>query len=255
MISNGGTRKTIHAIINTYRNFEAEWSTNCCGETMYRTMEKAGYKDWTVTKHGLWHNERGISWDPQRLDVGDLRMPSVSVAVGYVSFRSLAKNMRRMPEGDDALDLTRMVRYCVQNSEEGWRYPNDYEELLDLLGGPAKAREPNADGAVFRRWENRKAPPPTPRPMPPPAGVELVKSLTQAIRRTSGPSTKLIAEERSRTVPPAQGSLLQRTTGREAQKTSTEVTVDEDALASFAPCEIIGIPYQRGTVSLPGIAT
>ncbi|KAJ4335679.1 hypothetical protein N0V87_005937 [Didymella glomerata] len=138
MVSNGGTRKTIHAMINTFRNFEAEWSTNCCGETMYRTMHKAGFTDWTITKHDLWHDSQRSAWDANRLDVGKLRTVSVSGAAGNVSFRSLARNVRMMPEGDDALDLTGMVRYCVQNAEDGWMYPKDYEELLDLLGGPAK---------------------------------------------------------------------------------------------------------------------
>ena len=43
-----------------------------------------------------------------------------------------------MPEGDNALDLTRVVRYCIQNAEDRWEYPRDYEDLLNLLGGPTE---------------------------------------------------------------------------------------------------------------------
>jgi hypothetical protein len=247
MVSNGGTRKTIHAMINTFRNFEAEWSTNCCGETMYRTMHKAGFTDWTITKHDLWHDSQRSAWDANRLDVGKLRTVSVSGAAGNVSFRSLARNVRMMPEGDDALDLTGMVRYCVQNAEDGWMYPKDYEELLDLLGGPAKVRDPNTDGAVFRRWEDRKAPPPTPRPAPPPASVGMVSSLTQVRRRTSGPR-KSIAEGRSQTISPGQSPLLQRVTAREERATA-KIAVEEEDMGSVASHSGTGTPYQRGLVS------
>ncbi|KAF3041856.1 hypothetical protein E8E12_000529 [Didymella heteroderae] len=246
MVSNGGARKTIHAIINSYRNFEAEWSANCCGETMYKTMNKAGYTDWTITKHDLWHNSRNRFWNADGLDVGELRTASVAVAAGTVSFRSLAKNVRMMPEGDDALDLTRMVRYCVQNAEDGWRYPTDYEELLELLGGPAEVQEPNTDGAVFRRWENRKAPPPTPRLTPPPAGVELIKSLKQARRRLGDPNAKSSADARLRTVSPGPDTLLQRVAAREQERTTAETAFDEEAMRSFATHGGSGMPYRRG---------
>lgn len=85
---------------------------------MYRTMGKAGYTDWTITKHDLWHNSRRDVWDANSLDVGELRTASTSGVAGTVTFRSLARNVRLMPEGDDALDLTRMVRYCVQYAED-----------------------------------------------------------------------------------------------------------------------------------------
>jgi hypothetical protein len=247
MISNGGTRKTIHAIINTYRNFEAEWSANCCGEAMYKTMDRAGYTDWTITKHNLWHS--GRDWDASRLDVGELRAATVGMLAGTVSFRSLAENVRLIPEGDDALDLTRMVRYCVQNAEDGWRYPKDYEELLELLGGPAEVREPNTDGAVFRRWENKKAPPPTPRPAPPPATVELPNTLKQASRRTSDLRRKPATEGRSRTLPPGPGLLTQRKAAREKERMTKETAVGKEAIGAFGINESSGTPYQRGLVS------
>lgn len=247
MVSNGGARKTIHAITNTYRNFEAEWSANCCGETMYRTMDTAGYTDWTITKHDLWHNSQRSIWDANCLDAGKLRTASVGCVAGIVSFRSLANNVRTMPEGDDAVDLTRMVQYCVQNAEDGWRYPKDYEELLDLLGGPAEVREPNTDGAVFRRWEDRKAPPPTPRPTPPPAGVGPVSSRTQARKRISGPRRKSTTKRRSRKVSPGQGSLFQRAPVRKTESATAAIAVAAEAIS--VPQNRTGTPYDRGLVS------
>ncbi|KAF1927021.1 uncharacterized protein M421DRAFT_93591 [Didymella exigua CBS 183.55] len=261
MISNGGTRKAIHAIINTFRDFEADWSANCCGEAMYKTMDRAGYIDWTITKHDLWHESRKASWDANRLDVGELRVAALGVPVGNVSFRGLAENVRTMPEGDDALDLTRMVQYCVQNSEDGWEYPKDYEELLELLGGPTEVREPNVDGAVFRRWENRKAPPPTPRPAPPSAGVELLAKLKQTRRRVSDPRRRPTAGRRPRTVSPGPGSLMQRMAAKETAKKTTESAVDVGEMSGRRLDESNGTAYRRGLAeyaplpSPPGITS
>jgi hypothetical protein len=53
-----------------------------------------------------------------------------------VPFESLATSVRRMPEDGEALDLTRIVQYYAENPTENWLYPRDYDELLDLLGGP-----------------------------------------------------------------------------------------------------------------------
>lgn len=164
-----------------------------------------------------------------------------------MSFRSLANNVRTMPEGDDAVDLTRMVQYCVQNAEDGWRYPKDYEELLDLLGAPAEVREPNTDGAVFRRWEDRKAPPPTPRPTPPPAGVGPVSSRTQARKRISGPRRKSTTKRRSRKVLPGQGSLFQRAPVRKTGSATAAIAVAAEAIS--VPQNRTGTPYDRGLVS------
>ncbi|KAJ4989684.1 hypothetical protein SVAN01_04901 [Stagonosporopsis vannaccii] len=242
MISNGGTRKSIHAIINTHREFDVEWSANCCGEAMYKTMEQGGYTEWTVKKHSLWHDGRKESWDEDRLDVGHLRTAPNGPAV-TVSFRRLAENVRTMPEGDDALDLTRMVSYCVQNAGEGWRYPTDYEELLDLLGGPAKAEKENTDGAVFGRWEHRKPPPPTERS---PQGMELLEEWetikTKKSRRCFGRDT------RSRPVSASTSLLAER---RAAWKNmhdvagNTSVEVNDDSQLDHGR----GTPYVRAPVS------
>lgn len=249
MVSNGGTRKTIHAIFNTFRDFEAEWSVNCCGETMYKVMDKAGYFNWTISKHGLWHDSRKSSWDANRLDVGELRVTSLGVPGGTVSFKSLAKNVRAMPEGDDALDLTRMIRYCVLKSEDGWEYPKDYNELLGLLGGPAEVREQNTDGAVFRRWEMKRAQPPTPRPAPPLAGVELLSSLRSTRRRVGGLNKRSTAEGRSRSGSPGPGSLMRRRAAREHVRATSETAVDAETMDGLELNERAGTPYERGLVS------
>lgn len=249
MVSNGGTRRTIHAVINTHRDFEAEWSANCCGEAMYKTMNKAGYTNWTIKKHDLWHADRKTSWDGHRLDVGGFRTASTGMPVETVSFRSLAENVRTLPEGDDALDLTRMIQYCVQNREDHWNYPKDYDELLELLGGAAEIREQNTDGAVFGRWENRKAPPPSPRSTQPSADAELANEPRQARRQTSDPRGKSDREGRLRATLSGPGSLMQRKGSREKDRVRAGTDVERERMEPLIIYEKIGTPYQRGLVS------
>ena len=247
LISNGGTRKSIHAIVNTHRDLEAEWSANCCGEAMYKTMQKAGYAEWTITRHNLWHDSRKASWDANRLDVGDIRTAPGGPA-GAVSFKQLAENVRTMPEGEDALDLTRMVQYCVQHAEDGWEYPKDYEELLDLLGGPAGVREENTDGALFKRWENRKPPPPTPRRSRPPQGLELLDGWKKT-RRRDDVAKRSNTGKRSKTVSPGPGSLVKRRAARESTEMNVENAGDVEVTNHSDPDSEHGIPYTRAPVS------
>lgn len=133
---------------------------------MYKAMRDAGYKDWTIKIHDKWHAAKKDMWDEKKLDVSGFQVPGQLVKGRWarnVPFKSLAVEVKRMPEGDDALDLTRMVQYCVQNPDEQWMYPKDYEELLDLIGGPIQTTDRHADRAAFERWEGVTPPPPRPR--------------------------------------------------------------------------------------------
>ena len=156
LIANGGTRHTIYVIVNTQRNLEVEWSLSCCGSIMYRAMHEAGYADWTVRIHYRWHNARKTTWDGTSLDVAGFRTPNqmsrIQVPVADVPFKNLATGVRQIPQGEDALDLTRMVRYCMERPHEQWLYPRDYDTLLFILGGQATIRKGNIDREVFKRW-------------------------------------------------------------------------------------------------------
>lgn len=249
LISNGGTRRSIWAIVNTHRDLGSEWSANCCGEAMYKTMQKAGYKDWTIKKHDLWHESRKASWESHSLDVGNLQTEGIPAR--GVSFRSLAKDVRTMPEGKDALDLTKMVQYCVQNSEDGWTYPEDYEELLDLLGGPAIVQDENTDGAILRTWENKRPPPPLPRSQSPRLqSIELLDGSRKTARSSRGDEGRSGPRVRSSNMPPNAGSLNRRKAARERART---VSVDEAEVEAMEESEQgdYGTPYSRGLVSEP----
>jgi hypothetical protein len=163
-VSNGATRHVLWAMMNTARDFQKEWAANSCGTALYKTMSEAGYEGWTVKIHSRWHAAREALWDEHNLDVSGFQTPRELLEMDRlevnVPFKSLAAGVRSMPEGDDALDLTRMVQYCVQKADERWVYPRDYAKLLDLLDGPASTRPGNFDRALFKRWEDRKPPPP-----------------------------------------------------------------------------------------------
>jgi hypothetical protein len=149
-------------MVNTARDFAKEWNVDRCGVTITRTMVDAGYTGWLITKHHQWHAGRQASWDETSLDMTGFRTPEEYHGQDqgdvYVPFESLATSVRRMPEDGEALDLTRMVQYCAENPTESWLYPRDYDELLDLLGGPLQVRDENFDRLAFERWDEVKPP-------------------------------------------------------------------------------------------------
>ena len=242
LVSNGGSRKSIHAIINTHRVSQTGWSLNWCGEAMYKTMARAGYDNWTITKHDQWHDQQKDTWDGGKLDVGDLRTTSDEPA-GDVSFSRLAEDVKAMPEGDDALDLTRMVQYCLQNAEDGWLYPRDYKELLRSIGGPAQVKKENVDGAVLKRWERKKPPPPPP---PLPATVQPlqeVKGTTETRKRSS------VARTTSRNTTPGPSLRVKATTtGEKLQMSATQNALKKSARGGSKIRDEPSVPYTRADV-------
>jgi len=264
LISNGGSRKSIHAIINTHRNSQAGWSLNWCGEAMYKTMAGAGYTDWTITKHDQWHDQQKGTWDDGKLDVGDLQTSS-DVPAGDVAFSRLAENVRAMPEGDDALDLTRMVQYCLQHAEDNWLYPRDYEELLRSMGGPAQVGKENVDRAVLKRWENRKPPPPLPasvqplrevegmpdtrkKPQPPlPASMQ---PLQEVEVMTDTRKTSSVERGTSRRTVPKPSLPVKATTTEKKPQMSATQSASKDAIGGSEVRDEPSNPYARAEVSV-----
>ena len=84
----------------------------------------------------------------------DCQIAEVGTRVRDILFANLAGGVRNMPRGHDALDLTRMVQYCVERSSEGWMYPSQYEELLKRIGRPHHPNAANIDLAAFGRWRD-----------------------------------------------------------------------------------------------------
>ena len=163
--SNGATRNVIWIIINTCRLLEKDFSQNSCGTAVYNAMRRAGFDGWTFNIHEKWHGPRRATWNESSIDVAGFRTPCEIGEGGELAsdfpFADLAVGVWRFPVGSDALDLTRMVEYCVAHPEERWKYPSDYGRLLALIGGPHQVEMEHRDRMAFHRWKD-VVPPPQP---------------------------------------------------------------------------------------------
>ncbi|KAF2742286.1 hypothetical protein M011DRAFT_371732, partial [Sporormia fimetaria CBS 119925] len=158
-ISNGGTRNAIWDIICKNRVLEKQYTADACGGTMYQAMRRAGYEGWSMKKHQQWHVKNKENWDGDNIDVSygpkarserDSSTPPLRPR--SIPFAELATDVKNFPKGRNALDVTRMVRYAVKHSRVRWMYPEQYDELLALVGGAAKVEPHHYDRAVFERW-------------------------------------------------------------------------------------------------------
>jgi hypothetical protein len=161
--SNGASRRAIWSVVNEARDLQKEWTGNQCGTAITKTMNRAGYLNWTMTGHEHWHATRKDLWDESNLGVIDFAAPGEQHTESQLGksllFKDLAISIRRWPHGNEALDLTRMVGYCIQNPGERWMYPQDYDRLLSVLGGPALIGPRHLDREIFKQWAGVKPSP------------------------------------------------------------------------------------------------
>jgi hypothetical protein len=164
LITNGGSPHLLWAIANTHRDLPVEWSQSSCRQGIYEAMDQAGYENWRFKTHGTFHQQRELAWDETNLDVAKFlpcgQVRAKKIPAGDMPFKNLALDLRRVPKGHDALDLTRMVEYCVQNPHEPWFYPRDYDKVLGLVGGAGTVRQEHNDREAFKRWTGVDPPPP-----------------------------------------------------------------------------------------------
>jgi hypothetical protein len=66
--------------------------------------------------HLQWHHENIENWDENDIGVEGFQVPCESGDGGSpappIPFSELSTDVRKFPEGNDALDLTRMVRHA-----------------------------------------------------------------------------------------------------------------------------------------------
>ncbi|KAI4948442.1 hypothetical protein J4E91_005865 [Alternaria rosae] len=124
-------------------------------------MDQGGYKDWRLQTHDTFHEKKKSTWDDANVDVAGFSPPDdgkSKITPTEIPFKNLAIDLSCMPQGHDALDLTRTVEYCVQNPHEPWFYPRDYNKVLQLVGGAATVRKEHSDGDASKRWAGVKPP-------------------------------------------------------------------------------------------------
>ncbi|KAF2122158.1 hypothetical protein BDV96DRAFT_640221 [Lophiotrema nucula] len=165
--SNGGTAAIMAYIINEHRvQGHGAMYANAIYHMMKGSMAyKKGdeNKSWTFRKHKVPED-----WDDEVIDVSRFRIPRETHAyppnnwkkneeAKPVSFMSLADGVKKLPTGDDALDLTLCVEWHLQNPEEEAWFPNDYQKLVEMLGGPKEVQLDNWDRTIFHRYKRRHA--------------------------------------------------------------------------------------------------
>ncbi|KAF2245308.1 hypothetical protein BU26DRAFT_432960 [Trematosphaeria pertusa] len=160
-ISNGGTAAIIARLINTCRDMPNGKITS---NTMYRMMKTSiekralqdeAYKGWCVSSHVVPED-----WDATSVSVAGFRIPyqthpfvvNRNKSPDPVPFKDLTVGVKQMPTGFDALDLTRCVKYHLEHDGEEWNFPDDFEALINVLGGPTPLHPEHYDNAVFNRW-------------------------------------------------------------------------------------------------------
>jgi hypothetical protein len=109
---------------------------------------------WTPEK--AFNEDRPDDWDKTNLSwnrrrVGTLHKPGGGIVVDSVPFENLARGVKNMPTGYDALDLTRCVEVAQKNPGV-FEFPRDFPTILQQLGGPAVVRYGNLDAAIARRY-------------------------------------------------------------------------------------------------------
>lgn len=219
LVTNGGRAYTVAAIISEFRylpgDSDAVFRPNSAQVMMSYGMRRAGFEGWTVGTH---HEFKRPNPDLEEtnLNVQNFRPPRAthpkSVPAGQSSrdlkhnekadpipFKDLALHIKKHPSGSDALDLTRCVQYAIAKTAEEWYFPDDFEALVNKLGGPATVTHSHLDRQAFVRREQYLSRSPTK------TSPRSKYSRTPTSRRTS--SRKIMPQSRRVT---ATGSPLKR---------------------------------------------
>jgi hypothetical protein len=158
-ISNGGTAGTMSKMLNVFRdmgNNETVISSNSVLRLMQPSMRKYAkeYEHWTVGSH-----QAAAHYDASSISVAEFRIPrethnDCKESPKSIPFKDLAYKVRNFPQGKDALDLTRCVLWHLQpdHQKETWNFPDDFNALIERIGGPALITEEHRDAAAFDRW-------------------------------------------------------------------------------------------------------
>ncbi|KAJ4337675.1 hypothetical protein N0V95_008256 [Ascochyta clinopodiicola] len=154
---NGLGIQTMTNIINAFRM----WDKHPAPPQSILKKVHAAMRDHPDYKH--WKTRDAVNEDSPDHDRTDLALQGFILqcirfpANGWkvqtsIPFKSLAIDVQIFPDGDDALDLTRCVRYAADHPGETWIYPEDFERLTTMLGGPGRVRIEHCDAAVGHRW-------------------------------------------------------------------------------------------------------
>jgi hypothetical protein len=103
------------------------------------------------------------NWDANNLSLQNFylnieRLGDDHKKIHGIPFEDLAIDVKRMPEGDDTLDLTRCVKHALGHPRI-YTFPQDFQTLINLTGGPEPQTPEHIDQTSAERWKE-------PRPEP-----------------------------------------------------------------------------------------
>jgi hypothetical protein len=173
IIWNGASSEDLTRMFNMYRGLNPEIAINTVylmfrGQMRKRTEAEHGYKHWdSWIVSAQEHVKKPASFDPDSISVTNFRRPVVfenrpNVPAVAIPFKDLANGITVWPEGDDALDVTRCVRWCADHQEAQFYYPTDYQTVLQRVGGPLTPDARHSDSSALARFRSG-AGRPTPR--------------------------------------------------------------------------------------------
>lgn len=170
VIWNGAVSEDLQRMINKYRSMPyGKIDINSVYMMMRGQMRKrtnvehnySSWKQWVVNKQQ--DVVKPATFDPDSISVTGFRRPIVftnrpNEVAAPISFKDLASGVSVWPDGDDALDLTRCVAWCVAHPDEDFLYPTDYQAVLTRAGGPMTATDRHTDAAVLARLRSGSQP-------------------------------------------------------------------------------------------------
>lgn len=164
IVWNGAVSDDLQKMINTYRSMPyGEVDINSVylmmrGQMRKRTKSEHNYSHWKAWTVGSQQDiEKPDTFDTDSISVAGFRRPVIFASrpdevAKPIPFRDLAEGVSIWPDGDDALDLTRCVAWCVEHPETEYFYPTDYKEVLAQAGGAMTPTALHTDAAALERF-------------------------------------------------------------------------------------------------------
>ncbi|KAJ8109923.1 hypothetical protein OPT61_g7094 [Boeremia exigua] len=175
IVKNDGRAVTITHLLNKYREMpNTAFQPNSTTVMMQYAMRRTDKSTWTIGSHGKFKYDR--EYDEDSLYVGDFRPPRLThpklvskkqslrkedlarnAPAPPIPFKELARHVKEHPSGNDALDLTRCVKYALEHPDEKWLFPIDFRKLVDHIGGPLVVTYFHLDSQLFKRYDHLHA--------------------------------------------------------------------------------------------------
>ncbi|KAF3041857.1 hypothetical protein E8E12_000656 [Didymella heteroderae] len=172
LVEHGGRAVIITYLLNKYRIMPSkDFRPNSTTVMVQYAMRRAGRRNWSIGTRDKFSNDR--NYDENSIYVGDFRPPRLThpksastkqksnvdqlarnCAAEPIPFKDLALHVKEHPSGDDALDLTRCVRYALKHPKEEWLFPTDFVALVKHIGGPLPVTHSHLDRQLFGRYNH-----------------------------------------------------------------------------------------------------